>query len=944
MNGKASAGRVISALLFFVCIPLAAAAQGVGAIGGTVVDTSGGVLPGATVTLANPGTIGGNQTTVSDEHGTYRFTRLVPGRYTVRADLQGFRAALQEDVVVNADVTVRVDLKLEVGPLEEGITVNGQAPLLDTTSALNQTVMSREVLDSLPNRSDLWAIARVIPSVVLGKLDVGGSEAFLQSSTTVHGSSNENGYFVDGMDVSSETGNGSVAMIYLDPFAFQETNYQTGNGPAERSRGGVIFNEITKSGTNTLHGGYMFSGANHGLGSANYSPALKAQLLTAVPATALAANPNIVPGADIQDIWDTGAWLGGPIIRDKLWYATSFHDQHLNQFLLGNYDTNGAQVLDDNIMWTIGSKLSWQATRNSQLSYFYNVQYKLIGHRNGGGLFADSKARNYSVKYPQVNQVKWTAPISSKIVLDVSGSLMRVSDDFRPEPGVSQGDISHFDSVTNTYTAALPTYHDNPEQRSVFLASMNYILGDHDVKVGYQYMREDSGFPYTSTSGMRAVFRNGVPDSVNTYNTPNNSTQFDSTHAVYVQDKWRAMRKLTLNLGLRFETNYGWQPATCQPQTQFVTGQCFPAIQGAPDWKALAPRFSVVYDLFGDGKTVLKAAANRYEIPPGVSFVAQINPVVVTSDTRAWSDLNGDRIPQLNELGPSSGFNFGTTNRYGPTMQWPVANEYSLEVQHQLPGNVVVSASYTRRETRRNIGPQNVAVPADSYIPLQVTEATSGRLVTVYNQNPALRGKFDVLWDNLSALDATYNGADLTVDKRLSDRWMLMAGASFGRTRGDIYCNSLVSCTATTGDLNSPNLQFRHGLVGNDVPVSLRASGVHQMRWGVSVSATAQHYTGFPENTTVLVGANTARLTQVTQSLVVEPRGTTRPPSVNSLDVSLRKTWKYHNVALEPVMDTYNLLNAASLLSRITQLGPTYLTPATIQRGRLIRLGVNVNF
>jgi hypothetical protein len=153
-----------------------------------------------------------------------------------------------------------------------------------------------------------------------------------------------------------------------------------------------------------------------------------------------------------------------------------------------------------------------------------------------------------------------------------------------------------------------------------------------------------------------------------------------------------------------------------------------------------------------------------------------------------------------------------------------------------------------------------------------------------------------------------------------------------------------VSCTAATGDLNNPNFQFRHGLVGNDVPVSLRASGVYQMRWGVSVSATAQHYTGFPESTTVLVGANTVRLTQVTQSLVIEPRGTTRPPSVNSLDMSLRKTWKYHNVALEPVMDAYNLLNAASLLSRITQLGPTYLTPVTIQRGRLIRLGVNVNF
>src|SRR5262249_18349888 len=108
--------------------------------------------------------------------------------------------------------------------------------------------------------------------------------------------------------------------------------------------------------------------------------------------------------------------------------------------------------------------------------------------------------------------------------------------------------------------------------------------------------------------------------------------------------------------------------------------------------------------------------------------------------------------------------------------------------------------------------------------------------------------------------------------------------------------------------------------------------------------ATVQHYTGFPENTTVLVGGNTIALTQVTQSLVVEPRGTTRLPPVNSLDVSVRKPWKYRGVALEPVLDAYNLLNNASLLTEVTQLGPTYRTPVTIQRGRLIRLGVNVNF
>src|SRR4029077_15397865 len=339
-------------------------------------------------------------------------------------------------VVVNADVTARVDLKLEIGTLSEGITVKGESPLLDTTSALKQTVLSRDVLDSLPNRIDVWSIARVIPSVVLSKVDVGGSESFLQSTATVHGSNTENGFLIDGMDVSNLDGNGTGAVLYLDPYAFQETNYQTsGGGTAVSQKGGLLFNMVTRTGTNQFHGGAMFNGANRGMGSANYSPDLRTQLLAGrpprglparlragVPAGALAANPNIVPGADILKIYDVGAWLAGPIVRDRLWFSFSAHDTRLDQYLLGSYNPDGTQVLDDNLMWTTSAKVAWQVTRTAQLSYFNNLQYKLIGHRNGGGTFAESRARNLNDKYPDVHQVKFTSPIGSRYVIDASYS------------------------------------------------------------------------------------------------------------------------------------------------------------------------------------------------------------------------------------------------------------------------------------------------------------------------------------------------------------------------------------------------------------------------------------------------------------------------------------------------------------------------------------------
>ena len=484
-----------------------ASAQGVGGIGGTVADQSGAVLPGVTVTLSNPlGSLGGNQTTVTDERGAFQFVRLVPGTYTVRAELSGFRPATQEGIVVNSDVTARADMRLQIGALEEGIIVSGQSPLLDTTSAMRQTVISREVLNAMPNRVDVWSVARVIPSVILSKVDVGGSESFLQSSATVHGSNNENGFLIDGMDVSALDGNGTVAAMYLDPYAFEETNYQAGGaGSAVAQKGGLLFNMVTRTGTNKFHGGGMFNGASHSMGFANLSNDTKTQILAAVPATVLAVNPNIVPGADILKIFDTGGWLAGPIVQDKLWFSYSFHDQGLNQYLLASYNPDGTQVLDDNKMWTMGSKISWQMTRTTQVSYFDNLQYKLIGHRNGGGTFAESRARNLNDKYPDVHQLKFTSSISNRAVVDVSYSRFRADDKFGQEPEVKAGDISRFDAITNAYTVALPTYRDNAMHRDGLYTNMDIVSGSHDVRFGFQYIKGGEKSSAWSTSGMRAA-------------------------------------------------------------------------------------------------------------------------------------------------------------------------------------------------------------------------------------------------------------------------------------------------------------------------------------------------------------------------------------------------------------------------------------------------------
>jgi hypothetical protein len=924
-------------------------AQGVGSIGGTVTDASGGVLPGVGVTLtAVSGGVGSGQTTVTNDQGAYQFTRLVPGVYVVRGELQGFRPVEQRSIEVNSDQMSRADLKLEIGTVQESVVVSGDSPLLDTSTALKQTVISRDMLQALPNRTDVWSIARVIPGVTMSKIDVGGTEQFLNSVATVRGNATENKFAIDGMDVSWVGGNGTVAMMYLDPYSAQETNFMMGSGSAENSNGGLTFNVVTRSGTNELHGGAMYNGTFGALARArNFDDDLRSQLLAAVPDRVLALNPNIEPNADIQKMFDVGAHISGPVMRDRLWFSGTWHDQRFDAYRLGNYNPDGTPVINDNLMWTTTAKATWQITRIAQLSYFHNLQYKLIGHR-GGGIFADGRARNYNDKYPTVNQVTFTSPIGTKMVFDAAYNRFRGDDAFGSRPEVKPGDIATFDTTTQVSEVALPNYRAENNHRDHLRASFGWFPGRHDLKIGYEYVNAAFIARHWSTSGLRANFANGVPTSVNTYLLQ--VTASDTTygadidelhrfrvdeHALFVQDRFTPFRKLVLNLGVRYETNASRQPATCRPQTQWFAGQCFEEVT-APSFDDLSPRLNVVYDLNGDGRTAFKFAANRYNQPISISMIERLNPVGIVNDQRSWNDVNSDRIPQLNEIGPSPGYVFpGVSSRYADDLKRPVSNEYIVEVQRQLPQNILVSAGYTHKQTRRNILQTDTVQDLASWgTPIAVREITSGEAVQVWRRGTS---RSAMLFYNSPEGDTNYHGGDITVNKRMSNRWSLMGGASWGtvtqNTRGGVR-----------SDPHVLNYFDSDVLASGDRPWSYRMSGVYELPYDMSVSGTWQYQAGAPEETTVLVTNQTLALPQGNQRLRVREFGDVRFPKVVQLDLSLRKTFRLGARTIVPRIDIFNATNEATVTDRVAQLGPTYGRIAGIQQARLIKVGLNVEF
>jgi hypothetical protein len=921
-----------------------ALAQGVGAIGGTVSDSSGAVLPGVTLTLVAPGAIGNGQTTVSDGQGNYEFTRLVAGTYGVRAELEGFRPGAQENLEVSANRTTRVDLKLSVGTVAEEVTVSGLAPLLDTTSTLRQTEITRQALDAIPAGHDQWSIGQLIPSSHSSALDVGGRNMALNSFISVHGSlAREVGYMVDGMDTGVPQ-EGSINNKW-DTNIAQEVNVQSGQLLAETPKAGVQMNLITKTGTNTFRGTALYEGTNHNLESNNVTGDLRTQLLAGVPPKALAQNPNIQPGASTQILYDSGIEQGGPIVKDHLWFVGAFRQSRINTYQVGSYNEDGTQLLNDNLLQSAFGKTSWAITTNSQFHGWVNWSRQDRPHQNGSSAtqFADVKTTTVQDGRTWIWMPRFTTVVSKRVVFEAAFADQRGQNNKAPQPGVGPGAVSVFDSVTNTITGAAPTYNltccDN---KVAAQASTTIVAGQHDLKVGYGFTRSNRSQYFYSTSNVQEVFANGVPTQVHTYNTPTGSVYVNLNNAIFVQDKWRVTRKLTANLGLRLEhdferVNDGTSPL-CQATTDYIAGQCFPAISGVPNWWYAAPRLGAIYDVFGDGRTALKFGANRYK-QSTVGLTGLINPIKLSNDTRSWDGSVANGIP-IN-LGTSTGFNIGTTNVIDPNLKVPYTNELSAEIQQQL-GNFVTSASYYYRARRNVIGFANLAVPTSDYTPVTVTEKNSGYTVTVYNQLASTKGMFNNFYSNYPQLDDSFKGVELMAQKRMEHHWMMMVSATFEKTSGDI--NTSNSSGQNTADLNNPNFQYRIGPQALDVPFFFKAVGAYQAPWGLQFGVTAQFYKGAPTLTTVSVDSTTIKLTQGTQSIAVQPYGAVRLDGVSTTDFNVTKELKFGGMEIEPRISIFNLFNKGATTSEFTQLGPSYGNALAILGSRLIKLGATVRW
>ena len=232
--------------------PAASSAQS--AIAGQVRDNTGAVLPGVTVEAASPALIEGRRGVATDGQGRYSIVDVRPGTYTVTFTLAGFGTVIRQGIELPSNFTATVDATLNVGALEESVTVTGDAPLVDVQQTTRTQVLNREALDNLVTSRNTWTQAMLLAGVQMTGTDVGGSRAASDLLLESHGASSlHSTYNIDGMQVDTMLSDGREQNYYQDQ-SNQEVSIQTSGGNAEVAKGGVFLNMIPKDGGNEFHG------------------------------------------------------------------------------------------------------------------------------------------------------------------------------------------------------------------------------------------------------------------------------------------------------------------------------------------------------------------------------------------------------------------------------------------------------------------------------------------------------------------------------------------------------------------------------------------------------------------------------------------------------------------------------------------------------------------
>jgi len=980
MRGKSRWCLATVALSALLVLPAAAAAQSGSAIGGLVRDTSGAVMPGVTVEASSPALIEKVRTVVTDSAGRYLVVDLRPGAYAVTFTLPGFNTVKREGIELTSSFTATVNAELRVGSLEETITVTGEAPTVDVQNVVQQRVLTRDVINAIPvGTRSVVALGVLIPGMVTNSQDVGGTQ-YGSAAMAIHGGRVfEQTLLHDGMQYNNGAGRGgSFGAITVNDATVQEVSLETGGFSAESELGGVRGNVIPKDGGNQLAGVLQGAFTNSSLQSENLTSDLIGRGLRAVDR--------------VNYIYDVNPAIGGPLRRDKVWFFAAYRQWETNQYIAGLYynkstvpwvkeDDLSRQAFEGDEDYHGSLRLTWQASPRNKLNFQHQHARQIRDHFYTQGTATRTQSPeaviNYYAKPSRLTQAGWSSPHTNRLLLE--GGFAYAAKDFQFRPQVDeinpQTAIPFRDLGTGLAWGNLSgTYGHNATYQYNTRLAASYVTGSHAFKFGTTFQH---AWVWTTqevaNNGITLQLRNGVPAQITQFATP--LELYETTKAnlgVFAQDQWR-FRRMTLNLGVRFDWYNSYVPEQTSGPGPNVPGRniIYPKVEDIPNWKNVSPRLGFSYDVFGSGRTALKANIGRYlEGPNLTTFTRRANPAaaVVTQATRTWNDTfypvgdprRGNFAPDCDfvttaangECGGTAPSNFGANNvtqRYAEDaisergFNW----ESSVMVQHELASRISASVGYFRRTYGNFLATDNLNLAPSDYTPYCTTAPSDSRLpggggyqvCGLYDVNRiAAQNNVVTLAENFGRQTEIYNGVDVSLSLRLPSGVVLQGGTSTGR----VSTNNCFVVDSPQQNLNCD--------IAPPYLTQVKLLGVYPLPWGLQASATFQSLPG-PEVTASRVYTSAEVLSSLGRPLttgnatvpLIKP-GTQYAGRLHQVDFRGTRSFRFGARRIMANVDLYNLFNTSPILALNNTYGANWQQPTQILQGRLVKFGVQLDF
>ncbi len=976
-------GLVLALALLLSTVPAAWAQLATGNVYGIVNDEQGGALPGASVTIS--GVTIGSRSTTADSAGNFRFLNLDPGTYKLAVTLAGF-ATVNREVIVNTGSNVNLTFGMKVASMEETITVDAETPVIDTKRIGTTTTFTQDELAKVPNSRDPWALLRTVPGVIMDRVNVAGNESGQQSSFAAKGSARADAVWnLDGVNITDMAAIGA-SPTYFDYDAFEEIQITTSGNDIRQSTGGVGLNFVTKRGTNAFHGTLRGYFTHEDLGSANTPEELKNPppayvAAGARPITDEQANHN-------KQIADYGFDLGGPIIKDKLWFWGSYGKQDIRLV------RSAGNLVDKTLLKDFNAKMNWQASGSDMVSVLWFLGSKAkYGRAPGacaGCVEPASATWNQDNDFPDNPfhgfwKIEDNHVFSPSFFLNAKYAYYGTGFKLEPVGGLDEqaGIAARLGQTfgTTQLSRNVRPQHTVNVDGSYFANGMG---GNHEIKFGGGW-RKTEALTQTLWPGDQVVAYDisltNQRARVNREGLGINQTWYWSG---YIGDTFTKDR-LTLNVGVRWDRQGGTAVASdVQGNGAFpnlVPGISFLGYDAPFTWNDFSPRAGFTFAVNDSRKTLVRANFAQYVTQLDTGTVGYANP----SGNQGWAeypwrDLNGDHFAQPNEvtatgapLASGGGFNPAnptnalSANQIDADLAAPRTREIVAGIDHELFPDFAVSVSYTYRSYDRFLTYPRIGMDASDYVAGTVARGNlpDGTPYAIQTFNPIAaavtagnNGRFATNSDDYSQ---KFNGVEFSATKRLSNKWMFRLALGWNdhkeyydaavpvvvdEERGGVAAGNPTRLDVDTlnsgGQVGSRSAGSGAGDVFINGKWAVNANALYQLPWNMEIAASllGKQGTPFPFFQNVALGLDGTQRVLVTPNVDSE-----RFEDLWNLDLRLAKNLRAGGANMTFTADLFNVFNSNTELNRQRNLGSArfneltdYLSP------RILRFGMRLGF